>query len=141
MPKYKGHEVEVRIATTEAGLGSAPAIPYVSSVEWTPEQNVESTPKGLGSRLQEVKEGLIEYTGSLARDYDETAVSGTDIFAVAVGAYVTGAMTPLYMEIKLLTTGKKDILKKLKGVYTKSVDVDGYVTESYDFSFEEVATA
>ena len=85
--------------------------------------------------------GLIEYSGSLARDYDETAVSGTDIFAVGVGAYVTSALTPLYMEIKNKTTGKKDILKKIKGTYTKSVDVDGYVAESYDFSFEEVATA
>ena len=139
MPKSLGTDVEVRIATSEAGLASAAPIPYVSSIEWEPEQNVESTPKGLGSRLQEVKEGLIEYTGSLERDYDATKVFGTDTFAALVGAQTTGALTPLYIEVYYKITGEKVVLKKVKGKYNRGVpDVDGYVRETYDFAFEEI---
>jgi hypothetical protein len=139
MPKFRGHEVEVRIATSEEGLATAPAIPYISSVEWEVDQGIESTPKGIGHRTQEVHEGLIEITGSIERDYDETAVAGSDTFAQAVGAYETGQLTPLYIEIKNKTTGSKDVIKRARGTYSRSVDVDGYVTETWDFTAEEVA--
>ena len=141
MVKYKGHEVEIRMATTESGLGNAPAIPSISSFEYDVEQNVEATPKGMGSRQQEVKEGLIEITGSLEKDYEESLVCGTDPFYKAAQPDATGALTPLYFEVKNITTGKKVILKKVKGKYNCSEDVDGYVTETYDWSAEEIAFA
>lgn len=141
MPKYRGSEVEVRIATSEEGLGSAPAIPYVSSIEFSVEQNVESVPKGLGSRGKEVYEGLIAITGSIEREYDETAVSGSDTFDEVVGAFTTGSLTPLYIQIKNKATGRTVTIKKAKGQYSESVDVDGYVTQTYDFEAEEIATS
>lgn len=133
--------MEVRIATSEEGLGTAPAIPYVTSVEFSVDQNVESTPKGLGFRMQEVHEGLISITGSIERYYDETAVSGSDTFDQLVGAYGTGSMTPLYIQIKNKTTNRAVIIKKAKGTYSESVDVDGYVTQTYDFEAEEITTS
>jgi len=142
MVKTKGTEVDVKIATSEQGLANAPVIPYISSVAYDDEQTVELTPKGLGSRLQEAKEGLIAYTGSIERDYDVTAVSGTDTFAKTVGSGTTGALTPLYIEVHYKLTGEKVILKKVKGKYNRGVpDVDGIVAETYDFVFEEIAYA
>lgn len=141
MPKYRGSEVEVRIATSEEGLQTAPAIPYVTSVEFSVEQNVESTPKGLGYRTQEVREGLISITGSIEREYDETAVSGNDTFDKAVGAFESGSLTPLYIQIKNKTTNRTVTIKRARGEYSESVDVDGYVTQTYDFEAEEIATA
>jgi len=140
MVKYRGQDVEVRIATSESGLDSASALTNVESVEWTPEQNVELAPVGIGSRLQETTEGLIEYTGSLSRWFDATAVAGASDFATAVGAYQQGALTPLYVEVKNKLTGEKVRFKKCKGTYTRPLDSpEGYIMESWDFSFEDVS--
>jgi hypothetical protein len=140
MPKYKGKEVEVRIASSEAGLDSAPAIPYVTSIRWDVDKGIASVPKGLGSNLSEVYDGVIKYSGRLVREFDETAVSGSDIFATVVGAFSTTTPT-LYIQIKNVTSGRKETLKKVKGKYSQDVgDVDGFITETYDFEFEEVST-
>lgn len=143
MPRYKGKEVEVRIATSEAGLDNAPAIPYVTSVRWDVDKGVASVPKGLGSNLSEVYDGVVKYTGRIVRDFDETAVvpsPGTDIFATLVGAWSTDTPT-LYIQVKNTATGRKDVLKKAKGKYSQDIgDVDGFVTETYDFEFEEIST-
>jgi hypothetical protein len=138
--KLRGKDVEVRIATTENGLDSAEALTNVESIEWNPDQNVDRAPAGLGSRLKEVSEGLIDYTGSMSRWHDKTAVAGSTDFATAVGAYQQGALTPLYVEVYNKVTGEKVRLKKCKGTYSRPVDSpEGYVMEAWDFSFEDIS--
>lgn len=129
----------MKMAASESGLGTASPIPYVRSVEWIVDQGLAQSPKGLGSRQQEVYEGLIAITGRLVREYDETAIDGTDLFSQFVEAEVSGSLTPLYMQVQIGSTGKKYTIKKMKGNYNQTVDVDGFVTETYDFQAEEVA--
>jgi|YelNatPaOPRAMG01_1025707.scaffolds.fasta_scaffold96304_3 hypothetical protein len=139
MPKFHGSQVTVKMAASLEGLSTATAIPYVRSVEWTVDQGLAQSPKGLGSRQQEVYEGLIAVSGRLVREYDETAIDGTDLFSQLVEAEVTGSLTPLYIQVQIGATGKKYTIKKTKGNYNQTVDVDGFVTETYDFQAEEVA--
>lgn len=138
MPKFHGSQVTVKMADSEAGLDTASAIPYVRSVEWTVDQGLTQSPKGLGSRQQEVYEGLITITGRIVREYDETEVSGSDLFSQLVEAEVTGSLTQLYMRVQIGSGGKYYTIKKMKGNYNQTVDVDGFVTETYDFQAEEV---
>jgi hypothetical protein len=140
MVRYKGKDIEVRIATSESGLDTAPVIPYVTSVRWSKDAGVASKPKGFGYNTMEVSDGLVRYSGRITREYDETAVESTNIFAQAVGAFST--TTPmLYIQIKNKVTGRKDVLKKCMGKYSQDQpDVDGFITETYDFEFEEAAT-
>jgi len=140
MTKYRGKDVEVRIATTEGGLATANALTNVESVEWNPEQNVDRVPVGLGSRLKEVSEGLIDYTGSISRWHDKTAVAGSADFATAVGAYQQSSLTVLYVQVYNKVTGEKVVLKKCMGSYTRPVNSpSGYMMESWDFSFEDIS--
>jgi len=140
MVKHRGKDIEVRIATTEGGLATASALTNVESAEWTTEQNVDRAPVGLGSRLKELSEGLIDYTGSISRWHDKTAVAGSADFATAVGAYQQGSLTPLYVEIYNKVTGEKVVLKKCKGAYPRPIDSpEGYVMESWNFSFEGIS--
>jgi hypothetical protein len=140
MAKYRGKDVEVRIAATEDDLATATALTNVESVEWNPEQNVDRVAVGLGSRLKETSEGLIDYTGSLSRWHDKTAVAGSADFATAVGAYQQESLTPLYVEVYNKVTGEKVVLKECKGSYTRPVDSpEGYVMETWDFSFEDIS--
>jgi len=140
MVKYRGKDIEVRIATTEGGLATATALTNAESAEWNPEQNVDWPPVGLGSRLSEGSEGVIKYTGSLSRWHDKTAVAGSADFATAVGAYQQGSLTPLYVEIYNKVTGEKVVLKKCRGSYSRPVDSpEGYVMESWDFGFEDIS--
>lgn len=142
MVKYTGDNSQVRIATTEGGLASAPVIPNVQSIEWDVEQNIDGQPKGLGQgRLKDITEGLIDVTGSITRWYDTVAVvpsPGTTTFASMVGAYQTGALTEVYIQVKDTDTGEVYVLKKVKGRYNTSRPVDGYKEETYDFKAEEV---
>ena len=139
MTKYRGQDWELRIATSEVGLLTANAIPYVTATTVNVDQGASQTPTGIGSRKQEVYEGLIGLSGSVERDYDETAVSSTDIFREAVESDVTGAMAPLYLLLKNKITSSTVTIRKAKGNYSGTTDQDGYAHETYDFQFEEVA--
>ncbi|MEM2122910.1 MAG: hypothetical protein QXE79_04655 [Candidatus Bathyarchaeia archaeon] len=139
MPKFHGSQVTVKMATSESGLQTASPIPYVRSVEWTVDQGLTQSPKGIGSRQQEVYEGLIAVSGRLVREYDETEIAEDTLFSKLVEAEQTSALTQLYMQVQIGETGKKYTVKKMKGNYNQTVDVDGFVTETYDFQAEEVA--
>ena len=140
MVKYKGKDAEVRMATSEGGLASAPALANVESIEWNEEPNVDAAPVGLGSRLKDVGEGLIDYTGSMSRWHDKVAVAGSSDFATAVGAYQQGSMTPLYVQVKNKITAEVVVLKKCLGSYSRPVDSpEGYWMETWDFKFEDIS--
>jgi hypothetical protein len=142
MVKLLGEKCEVRIATTEGGLATAPVISNLQSIEWDKEQNIDAQPKGLGQgRLKDITEGLIDVTGSIARWYDNEPVvpsPGTTTFAQMVEAYQNGDMTPLYIQAKDTDTGEVYLIKKAKGKYSTSRPVDGYKEETYDFKAEDV---
>jgi hypothetical protein len=142
MVKLLGEKCEVRIATSEGDLATAPVISNIQSIEWDNEQNIDAQPKGLGQgRLKDVTEGLIDYTGNITKWYDNEPVvpsPGTTTFAQMVEAYQTGAMTALYIQAKDTDTGEVYLIKKAKGKYNTSRPVDGYKEETYDFKAEEV---
>ena len=142
MVKLSGYNSQVRIATTENGLATAPVITNIQSIEWDVEQNIDAQPKGLGQgRGKDVTEGLIDVTGNITRWYDTVAVvpsPGTTTFASMVEAYQGGALTPLYIQVTDTDTGEVYVLKKVKGKYNTSRPVEGYKEETYDFNAEEV---
>jgi hypothetical protein len=142
MTKYTGEQCEVRMATTEGGLTTAPAITNIQSIEWDIEQNIDAQPKGLGQgRLKDVHEGLIDLTGNISRWYDKVPVvpsPGTTTFASMVGAYISSALTPLYIQVQDNDTGEIHLLKLVRGKYHITKPIDGYQEETYDFSFEEL---
>jgi hypothetical protein len=142
MPKYSGDEVEVRIVTTDtdATYAAASPVPQVSSVEWHVKQGRKKDPVGLGSRLKTVEETLIDYTGSLERWHSEDIIAGSQTFRQLVGAFQQSNLTPLFIEVKNKTTGKRVRLKKCKGDYdAPAVKPDGYMMDAYDFDFEDIA--
>jgi hypothetical protein len=140
MPKYTGEQVEVRMATAEADLPTAPAIANIQSIEWDVDQNIDRKPKGLGQgRGKDVKEGLIDLTGKISKWYDTVPVvasPGTTTFASMVGECQTGSLTPLYIQVTDNETGEIHLLSGVKGKYHPSKPIDGYQEETYDFSFE-----
>jgi len=143
--KYTGDNSQVRMATSEAGLATAPVIANIQSIEWDVDPNIDAQPKGLGQgRGKEVTEGLIDITGSIARWYDKVPVvpsPGTTTFAEMVQAYQDGALTSLYFQVTDTDTGEVYTLKRVKGKYNTKRPVDGYKEETYDFVGEEVTKA
>jgi len=140
--KYDADEVEVRIGTSAANVGSAPALTNLQSIEYDPGQTFDQPPAGIGSRLSEVHEKIIKPKGSLKRWHDEVAVvcGGTGTLEKNVGAFTTAALTPLYIEIKNKTTSKKVTLAKCMGPYSKTLDSpEGYLEETWDFFFESLS--
>jgi len=142
--KYRGTEVEVRFATTQAALTSATAVGNVQSVTWKVDQGVTLQASGLGSRATVAKEGLTKITGTIIKDYDETTVdSGTsNTFAAEANAFETAALTRHYLEVKNKTTGLKFQFVNVIGTTEPmtSPSVDGIVTQRFDFSAESVST-
>jgi hypothetical protein len=140
MPKYTADNFELRIATTENGLDTAPALSSWESIKWDVKQGRKKTPVGIGSRLQTVDETLLDYSGSASGWYDETAVGGSADALSAFGAFQQGTLTALYIEIKNKVTGAKIHLKKVKGDPGHSIDSpDGYSMWSFDFDFEDIS--
>jgi hypothetical protein len=140
MVKYTGDEVEVRVAATENGLDTADVLTNVSSVEWNENPGIQKPAVGLGSRLKEVHETLLDYDGSIERWHDEVAVAGSSNFRTAVGAFQQGALPALYVEIKNKTSGKKVRFKKCKGPYSApAVTPEGFMTETWNFDFEDIS--
>jgi hypothetical protein len=142
MVKYTGDNSQIRMATTEGGLATAPVITNVQSVEWDVDPNIDAQPKGCGQgRGKDVTEGLIDVAGNITRWYDKVPVvpsPGTTTFAGMVQAYQTSAMTPLFVQVTDTDTGEVHVLKEVKGKYNTSRPVDGYKEETYDFVAAEV---
>jgi len=140
MPKYFAHNFEVRLATTEAGLDTAPALSGWESIEYTVSHSLQKVPVGIGSRLQEVYETLLDYSGSISGWYDETPAGGSADILTALGAFQQSAVTPLYIELKNKVTGSKIRLKKCKGDPAQTLDSpDGVSMWSWDFQFEDIS--
>ncbi len=141
MPKYDADEVEVRIGTSVSNVVSAPALTNLESVKYDVDQSVVETPVGIGSRQTEVHEKLTKCAGTITRWHDEVAVvsGGTGTLAKNVGAFTTGAMTPLFIEIKNKTTSRKVTLNNCLGKYTQdSKSPDGFMMETWDFKFNSL---
>jgi hypothetical protein len=138
--KYRGTEVEIRFATTQAALTSATAAGEIQSVTWKVDQGVTLQPSGLGSRATVAKEGLTKITGTIIKDYGEDTVDGTSDFATEANAFETAALTAHWIEIKNKTTGTKYQLGNVKGNCEPmtSPSVDGIATQRFDFSAETV---
>jgi hypothetical protein len=141
--KYRGTEVEIRFATSLAGLTSATAVGQIQSVTWKVDQGVTLQPSGLGTRATVAKEGLTKITGTIVKDYDEAAVDGTNTFAMEANAFETAALTRHYLEVKNKTTGLKHQFSNVIGTCEPmtSPSVDGIVTQRFDFSAESVSTS
>jgi hypothetical protein len=139
--KYRGSEIEVRMATTQAALTSATAIPNVQTASWKLDQGIVDVPDGLGSRKTDPKEGLTKVTGSIVRDYDEEPVDGTNDFATEANAFEAEALTRHWLEIKVKTTGKKYQFSNVIGSPDMSApSVDGLVTQRFDWHADALTT-
>lgn len=141
MPVYYGKDHEVRVGTTEAGCSASAALPWFRRAEWKVDPNIQRVPVGFGSNLKEPHATLLDYTGTIEFEVDETHIGqGTEEAALTFEADVTGSRTPLYIEIKNIVTGAKVMLKECLGSYNESIpDVDGIKHGTYDFSFSTVA--
>jgi hypothetical protein len=140
MPKYTADKFELRVATTENGLDTAPALSNWNMIKWKVSQDLKKVPVGINSRLKEVYETLIDYSGSADGWNDETAVAGSADILTALGAFQQAALTPLYIEIKNKSTSSKIRLKKVKGDVAPSIgSPDGFSMWAYDFHFEDIS--
>jgi hypothetical protein len=140
MTKYLGKDYELRIATTEGGLASAPALSRWESIKTKTGQGRKKSPVGLGSRLQEVSVGLLDYSGSASGWYDETAAGGSADVLTAFGMFEQSDVTPLYVQLKNKKTGSLITLKKCTGDAALTVDSpEGFAMWSWDFDFEDIS--
>jgi hypothetical protein len=144
--KYDGDEVVIGIGTSSAAATSAlttAPLTNVESITWKGDQSVTEVAKGIGSRLTEVYEHLIKYTGTLTRWNDEVATSvsgGTGSLATNVGAFSGDvALTPLYVAIKNKTTATIITLCGCIGLYSEDLkSPDGFLMETWDFKFSSI---
>jgi hypothetical protein len=140
MVKYTADKFELRVATTENGLDTAPVLSSWESIKWKINQGRKKVPVGINSRLQEVYETLLDYSGSCSGWNDETAVAGSADIATAFGAFQQAALTPLYFEVKNKSTGSKIRLKKVKGDFAPDIkSPDGFSMWAFDFRFEDIS--
>jgi len=139
MTKYTADEYEIRVATTEAGLASASALSGWDKVEVKVKQGRKKAPVGIGSRLQEVHETLIDYSGSISGWVQESGLAGSGDELTAFGMFQQGSLTPLYIELKNKTTSSKIHLCKCKGDPAVSIgSPEAFVTWAWDFDFEDI---
>ena len=140
MTKYTADEYELRAATTEAGLDSAPALTGWQKISIKEKQGRKIRPDGIGSRLQQVHETLLTYSGSASSDLQESPMAGSGDELTALGMFQQGALTPLYVELKNKTTGMKIRLKRCKGDVALDIDSpEGFSMWSWDFDFEDIS--
>lgn len=138
MPKYDADEVEVRIGTSSANVSTAPPLTNLESIKYDSDPNITEVPVGIGSRGTEVYEKLTKFTGGITRWHDELSdVSGaTGTLANTVGAFTLAALTPLWIQIKNKTTGRKVTLNNCLGKYTEDLkSADAFLMEAWDFKF------
>jgi hypothetical protein len=142
MVKYDGDEVTIQIGTSAVNVLTAPVLTNVQSITWKADQSVAEVAKGIGSRLTEVYEHLIKYTGMLVRWVDEVVQvsGGTGSLATNVGAFSGDVpLTPLYVAIKNKTTGTVYMLCGCIGLFSETLkSPDGFLEETWDFKFSTI---
>jgi hypothetical protein len=143
LPKYDGDEVEVRVGTSASNVATAPVLTNLESISYKVDQGVTEVAVGISSRGTEVHEKLVKCTGAISRWVDELAVvsGGTGTFSHNIGAFTIGALTPLFIEIKNKTTGRKELLSNCLGNYAPDLkSPDGFLMETWDFKFNPPVT-
>jgi len=142
MAKYLGKDYELRIATSEGGLNTAPALSRWESIKTKIGQGRKRSPIGIGSRLQEVTVGLLDYSGSASGWYDETAAGGSGDILTAFGMFEQSDVTPLYVQLKNKKTGSLITLKKCTGDAALTIgSPEGFAMWNWDFDFEDISKA
>ncbi len=140
MPKYRGTEVEIRMATTIGALATASAIPNIQAVAWKVDQGITQQPSGYGSRATVGKEGIQKINGTVTSDYDETAVDGQNILLQEENALETAALTRHVMEVKVVPTGTKYQFTNVIGTYDyNGPSVDGIQQSKFAWVADTVA--
>jgi hypothetical protein len=137
LPKYDADEVEVRISTSSNTWPTNP-ITNLESIKYDSDPNIVEVPVGISSRGTEVYEKLAKFMGGITRWHDELSeVSGaTGTLAATVGAFTLTALTPLYIQIKNKTTGRKVTLNGCLGKYSHDLKAaDAFMMEAWDFKF------
>ena len=142
MVKYDGDEVEVRIGISAVAAAAATPLTNLESISYKVDQGVTEVATGIGFRTTEVHEKLIKCTGTVTRWHDEVAVvsGGTGTLESNVGAFTTVALTPLFVEVKNKTSGRKTLLTGCIGLYSKDLkSPDGFLMETWDFKFSTLS--
>jgi hypothetical protein len=139
MTKYTADQYELRVATSEAALASAPVLSGWQKLDTKVKHGRKKRPVGIGSDLQEVHKTLVDYSGSISADLQESALAGSSDELTALGMFQTGTLTPLYIELKNKITGTKIHLCKCTGDPAVSIaSPEAFVTWSWDFDFESI---
>jgi len=140
MTKYLGKDWELRLATSEGGLASAPALSRWESINVKKGSGRKKDPVGLGSNLKEISPGLVDFSGTASGWYDETAAGGSSDILTAFGMFDTSDATPLYLQLKNKKTGQIVTLKKCIGDPAVAIkSPEAYVMWSWDFDFEDIS--
>lgn len=139
MTKYTADKFELRVATSESGLASASALSGWEKVDVKVKQGRKKAPVGIGSRMQEVYETLLDYSGSISGWYQESAIAGSGDELTAFGMFQQGALTPLYIELKNKSTSSKIHLLKCKGDPALTISTpEAFSMWNWDFDFEDI---
>jgi hypothetical protein len=137
---FSADEYEIRLAATEADLDSAVALDHWDKVEITVDQGPKKIPYGIRSRLQEVHETLLDYSGSANGHYTTGAVAGSSDVLTAFGMYEQDDVTRLYLRLTNKTSGEKVTLKKILAKPKFTIESpEGFAVWSVDFDFEDVS--
>jgi len=140
MTRYTADEYELRCATTEAGLDTAPVLAGWESIEIVKKSGRKKSPDGIGSNKQTIHATLLDYSGSASGWYQESALAGSSDELTAFGMFQQGEETPLYVELKNKTTSSKIRLKKVLGDPTLTIDSpEGFSMWAWDFDFEDIS--
>lgn len=143
MVKYDADEVEVRVGTSSSNVSTAVPLTNLESISYKVDQGVTEVPVGIGSRGTEVHEKLVKCSGAITRYVDELPLvsGGTGTLSHNTGAFTIGALTPLFIEIKNKTTGRKELLSNVLGSWAPDVkSPDGFIMETWDFKFNPPVT-
>ena len=140
MTLYDGNNWEVRIATTQVGLASATAIPFVKSWSEDRDPGIKQVPKGMGyGRGKEVHETLTEVTGSLEKTYDDTLLAVQSPWTPTISPFGEVASmedVAWWLEFKNKISGKKLQFGGVHGHYTHDHAEDDFGTETWDWAAE-----
>ena len=142
MVKYLGKDVTVRIAASTAAVATAVAVSNIQSIEFNANQNIQTAAKGIGQgRATEVYEGLQEFTGNVALWYDAAAIEGGSIldgFVQATTALGSSSLTKRFVEVRHSTAGTYRLKNVLGSWRASTPSTDGFVSQTYDFLFEDL---
>jgi len=140
MTLYDGNNWEVRIATTQVGLASATAIPFVKSWSEDRDPGITQVPKGMGyGRGKEVHETLTEVTGSLEKTYDDALLAVQSPWTPTISPFGEVASmedVAWWLEFKNKISSDKIQFGGVHGHYTHDHAEDDFGTETWDWAAE-----